>query len=386
MAKILFISSLPYFQWRGSSLRVSFDVRALAELGHTVDLLTLPIGEDKDIPGVRVIRVSHLPFVRDIPIGPSFWKACFDLKLLLRALSMVHRGGYDVVHCVEDTGPVGYLVSRFGRTKLVFEKHSDPASHRKGVMRNLILRLYAGAERFTAMRADAVIGTGPGLVKQVESMKTGKPVHHIFDIPSSLVDASEEQALKARSNLGIAPGDIVVTYVGSFAVYQGVELLFSAMPAVLSKLPDVKFLVIGGTPAEIAALKERLASNELDKRVLLPGKISPDELPAYLAGSDILLSPRMSGLNTPLKILDYFKAGRAIAATNTEANRLLLSGNNAVLVQPDSAGLAAGIEQLVKDKDLRLKLGENGRNLVLTMYNFTEFKARLDNCYKGLRI
>ncbi len=71
---------------------------------------------------------------------------------------------------------------------LIFEKHSDPFSYKAGYVRNLILRLYAKVEKLTVTHADAVIGTGPGLVDQVLDMGTSTPVCHIFDIPSSLVE------------------------------------------------------------------------------------------------------------------------------------------------------------------------------------------------------
>jgi len=69
--RLLFMTSVPFFQWRGSSIRVGFDVQALAEVGYEVDLLTLPIGTTKNIPGVTVHRVGNPFGVKNIPIGPS---------------------------------------------------------------------------------------------------------------------------------------------------------------------------------------------------------------------------------------------------------------------------------------------------------------------------
>ncbi len=111
---------------------------------------------------------------------------------------------------------------------------------------------------------------------------------------------------------------------------------------------------------------------------------STDELPDYLSASDILLSPRLSGVNTPLKLLDYFKAGRAIAATNTEANRLLLDERTAVFTEPTASAFADGISRLVSEPELRKELGRNGRHQIDEKYNFVEFKQRLKECYDGL--
>lgn len=384
MARILFISSQPFFQWRGSPIRVAFDVQALAELGHEVDLLTLPIGAERSIPGVRVIRVRNWFGIKQIAIGPSLGKAVFDVFLLFRALSMARRGAYDVVHCVEDTGPIGWLAAWRAGARMVFEKHSDPSSYRKGILRNIVMALYARVEEFAVHRADAVIGTGPGLVRQVERMHPGKAVHHIFDIPSSLVEASPESVAAARARYGVTEKTILATYVGSFASYQGLDLVFDAVPQVSKENGDVRFVVIGGTDEEIAVRREWLRARGVERAVLFPGKIPPDDLPAFLAASEMLLSPRISGVNTPLKLLDYLKAGRAIVATDTEANRLILNRDNALLVPASAQGIAYGVLQLARDAEQRTALGESGGRLIREQYNFREFKKRLDYCYLGL--
>jgi glycosyltransferase involved in cell wall biosynthesis len=384
LKKVLFISPQPFFQWRGSPIRVGFNVRALAELGMEVDLLTLPLGEPREVPGVRIIRVPNLFLARNVSIGPSLLKAAFDVLLLFKGLALALKNRYDVIHCVEDAGAIGVIIAGLTRSKLVFEKHSDPSSYRKGPLRNLVMWLYARVERFTIRHADAVIGTGPGLAEQAEKVGPGRPVHDIFDIPSSLAESSSETTAGIRGRLQQNEQNILITYVGSFAVYQGVDLMFEAIPIVAEKCPDAQFVIIGGTTKEIAARKTRLADRRVENAVVFAGKIAPDDLPDYLAASDILLSPRLAGVNTPMKLLDYLKAGRAIVATDTAANRLILSEHNAMLVKPDPAAFAEGICTLVENHELRLKLGADGKKLIAEKYNYTEFKKKLAACYESL--
>ncbi len=61
---------------------------ALAEQGYKVDFLTLPVGDDKPIDGIRIVRVWNLFFVKNVPIGPSLIKAAFDVLLLFTGLGM----------------------------------------------------------------------------------------------------------------------------------------------------------------------------------------------------------------------------------------------------------------------------------------------------------
>ncbi|MDA3875226.1 MAG: glycosyltransferase, partial [Kiritimatiellae bacterium] len=114
------------------------------------------------------------------------------------------------------------------------------------------------------------------------------------------------------------------------------------------------------------------------------GKIDPEELPQYLAASDILLSPRISGHNTPLKLLDYLKAGSAIVATDLKANRLLLDEHTAVFASPTAPDFAQAIADLSRDPARRQQLAGQGRHLIDSTYNYHTYKTQLGEVYSPL--
>ena len=382
--RILLIAPQPFFQWRGSPLRVSFNARALAELGYAVDLLVMPVGQDLPLPGVTLHRAPNIIRARDLPIGPSLPKAILDISLYFKAAALARRQAYTVFHGIEDAGPIAAVLARRHRAKVVFEKHSDPASYKKGLIRNFVMAGYRRVERFSIRRADAVICTGPALVDQARAIAPEKPVHHIFDIPSSLVEPDPARAAAVRKKLGLAPDAVLALYVGSFAVYQGIDLLFQALPAALRKASDLQVVIIGGSPEQIAARQAEMAAAGCAGRVHFPGQIHPDELPHTLAAADILLSPRIAGTNTPLKLLDYLKAGRAIVACDNPANRLIVDDSNACLVAPAPEAFAAGLAALAADTPLRERLGAAGHRLYLSTYNYHQFKQRLGAAYRLL--
>lgn len=382
MKKILFISPQPFFQWRGSPIRVSFNVQALADSGYSVDLLTLPIGERREIEGVNVCRVSNPFRIRQIPIGPSLHKILFDFLILLKGLQLIRKNRYLVIHGVEEAGIIAVILSRLAGCKAIFEKHSDPFSYKKGFLKNTLLAVYAFIERITAKRVDAVICTGPGLVEQVEKMGTFTQAFHIFDIPSSLVEPVPGHIARIRQELQQQQNEVLITFVGSFAVYQGVDLLIESIPEVARSYPQARFIIIGGTDEEIENRKTILQQQGALKAVNFIGMIAPDILPDYLSASDILLSPRISGVNTPLKLLDYLKAGRSIAATDVEANRLILNESLAELANPEPVAMAAAIISLIKDADKREAMGREGRKLYENKYNFHNYTKKLAACYK----
>ena len=380
MKRVLFLASQPYFEWRGSPIRLGFDIMALSQNGLDVDFLTLPIGEDRPVAGVRIVRCPNLFFARSIAIGPSPLKLAFDAVMFFEALWMGFRRHYDVVHGVEDCGFLALVLARLFRAKAVFEKHSDAGSYKKG----LVIRAYSALERFVMRHADAVIGTGPGLVRQVESLGAGTPAYCVSDIPSSLVEPDPTGISAARSRLSKCEGEILACYVGSFAIYQGIELLFESMPLALSKCGRLRFVVVGGSASEIEHWKAFLRGKGCEESVSFVGKIPPDELPSTLAACDILLSPRIQGLNTPLKLLDYLKVARAIVATDHPANRLILDESVARFAKPDPEAFAAAVSSLALDENARAALAAACRRLIDERYNFNVFKSGLGKVYGNL--
>ena len=376
------IAPQPFFQWRGSPIRVHFNALALVDLGFRVDLLVMPIGEDCRIPGAHIHRAANPFGLRQLVIGPSLRKLILDFFLLGKALRLGFRNRYDIVHGIEDAGLLAVIVAACSGGGVIYEKHSDPGSYRKGLLRSIVLFLYRQAERSTVRHADAVIATGPALARQVSAISPAVSVKHIFDIPSSLVEAEAEEVEQLRRRLQQSEGELLITYVGSFAVYQGIELMFECMPSVLTAVAAARFVVIGGSASDIERWKAWLKKRGCEDRVSFLGRLPPDDLPAYLRASDLLLSPRVAGSNTPLKLLDYLKAGRAIVATDLEANRLILDESNAVLVTPSAEALSEGICRLLSDADLRQRLGRAAVRALRETYNYAEFKRRLGACYE----
>jgi glycosyltransferase involved in cell wall biosynthesis len=382
--RLLFMTSVPFFQWRGSSIRIGFNVQALAELGYEVDLLTLPVGATKTVPGVTVHRVANPFGVGNIPIGPSLHKLVFDLLILFKALRMVTRRSYAVVHAVEEVGILGLLVGRLIGAKVVFEKHSDPSSHRDKLLKNLVLSLYRRVEAIAIRYADVVIGTGDGLVEQAMAIAPRQRVHHIFDIPSSLAESDAGQVRQIKGNLRWGDDEVLALYVGSFAVYQGIDLMFESFHLAVQAHPQLRLVIVGGSPEQIAARKEWLNEKGIAEAVRFVGLIDPEKLPNYISAADFLLSPRSSGINTPLKLLDYLKAGRAILATDNVANRRIIDEQVAVLKMAETKDFAEGMVELARDARLRRRLGREGRKIVDKVYNYRQFKVLLKGCYEKL--
>jgi glycosyltransferase involved in cell wall biosynthesis len=162
-----------------------------------------------------------------------------------------------------------------------------------------------------------------------------------------------------------------VLYSGTFEAYQGLEELVAAIPLVRRRVPDATFVFVGAerTDGELAAAAPHIASGAL--RVV--GRQPRDEMPAFLALADVLVSPRAYGGNLPLKIFDYLAASRPIVATDIPTHRTVLSEDRAVLVAPETRALAEGIVSVLADPDRAERLAVAAHQYAKTHFGWSRF-------------
>ena len=86
-------------------------------------------------------------------------------------------------------------------------------------------------------------------------------------------------------------------YTGTFEAYQGLDLLYDAMRIVLQARPDVKLMLVGGEPAQVAAARERVREKGIEAAVIFTGQRPPAEIPKYLDAATVLASPRSTAFD-----------------------------------------------------------------------------------------
>jgi hypothetical protein len=69
--RVLMVSPHPVYSPRGTPISVFNRCLALCALGHEIDLVTYPVGQDREVAGLRYVR-ANVPGVRSVPVGPSF--------------------------------------------------------------------------------------------------------------------------------------------------------------------------------------------------------------------------------------------------------------------------------------------------------------------------
>lgn len=375
---ILMIAPQPYFQFRGTPFSIRERLRALARLGHTVDLVTYHIGQRVDIPGVRVHRSPPLPLARSVPIGPSWIKFPLDFLLALRVMVALPRlGGIDLVDSHEEGGIIGVVVARLLRVPHVYDMHSSLPQqlvNYRFTKPRALLTLAQGAEAWIVRHSAAVIVVCPWLERVVHEIDPHKQVFLIENPPvcEPPGPAATTNARALRGSLGLNGRDVVL-YTGTFEVNQGLEMLLESAPEVLAQRPSAVFVLVGGESGQVESFRDRVQRQGLASHVLFTGQRPPEEMPTFMEMASVLVSPRLVGQNTPLKIYSYLQSGRPIVATDLPTHTQVLSTDTAVLVPPEPSALASGILRALCDGDLAARLGANGRLLVEQHYSWPRF-------------
>ena len=80
-----------------------------------------------------------------------------------------------------------------------------------------------------------------------------------------------------------------------------------------------------------------------------------------MAASDVLVSPRVSGTNTPLKIYSFLKAGKPFVATRLWTHTQVLDDSVAVLADPNPESFAAGLTDALETEEAQTRAREAKR-------------------------
>jgi glycosyltransferase involved in cell wall biosynthesis len=350
--KILFIAPQPFFRERGTPIRTRHQLHVLGEMGYRVDLVCYPFGVDVDIPGVRIFRTMRLPGIRDVPVGPSLAKIPMDLIMFIRAFFLCLREGYDVIQAVEEAAFFGVILKKIFRTRFVYnmDSHiSDQLSYTKFLTVRPLLALVRCFERWTMRNASYVVSVCQALTDVVRQYAPGARVVQLEDSPmyeQFVEDPAGARRIRERYGLGDAP---VVLYAGNFISYQGVNLLLESARLVLLERPEVRFVLVGGEPHQLAEKKAMIADLGIAAQCVCTGKQPTYEIKAFASAANYLVSPRVGGTNTPLKIYDYMQSGRPIVATRLRTHTQVLDDTCAILTEPTPEGFARGLLEVIRD-------------------------------------
>ncbi len=233
---------------------------------------------------------------------------------------------------------------------------------------------------------------------------------------SSRFDTDEINELRRAH--GIPEDGIVITFVGTFGPWHGAEILSDAAlyfyehrAGEFPNVPDLYFLFIGDGVKRIE-VASRVAHLLTSGKVILTGLVDSDEIPLYLAASDILATPTLKNpdgtafFGSPTKLFEYMASSRPVIASdigqiadifadspmlseldNAETTgRIAGDGEFGVRVQPgDKRQILDAIIFAANDPEWRKSAGARARERVLEKYTWeNQVSAVYEQLFKVL--
>lgn len=239
-------------------------------------------------------------------------------------------------------------------------------------------------EELCYRKASLITGQTKGIVANIQQRMPHKEVLWVPNGVDLEAIGQAEQAGDpdlARTRLGIASNDLVLTYAGIIGHAQGLEVVLQAADQ-LKDRRDIHFLLIGDGPekAGLLQLKERLQVPQ----VHFVDRMPRADLLALLRATDAVVVPlRRNDLfkgAIPSKIFEALALSKPmLLGVEGEARELFIEeGRAGIAFDPENAeALAASVLQLDADREAMQRMGSSGKRYVLEKFDRQVISGRL---------
>ena len=388
--KILMIAPQPFYSDRGTPMNIKLLCQVLGEAGNSLDLLVFPTGRDIELKNVRIIRLPNIFRVTSIPIGPSRIKLAYDILLIAFTLFLCATKRYDAIHGVEEGGFLAVFLSRLFGKASIFDMDSSISEQLKysGFITNSwLLKHIHYFEGWAVRHSSVVITVCSSLSEKAHALAPKANVFQIEDIPSPNIKEYDPQMVETLIRRYKLRHDRRVVYTGNLERYQGIDLLLASWKSLMSEKRDgksYKLLIVGGPTENVDYYKKIAENDSLADSVCFVGPRPLTEMGAWMALSDVLVSPRSEGDNTPLKIYSYMVSGRPLVATRRKTHTQVLDDSTAFLAEPDPIQFGKAIYDCLNNHQLAKKKSNTAKQIVDKHYSYSVFQRKLLEAYTSI--
>lgn len=189
----------------------------------------------------------------------------------------------------------------------------------------------------------------------------------------------DKQELRRYFNIG--PKGMIVGGVSRLAKVKGYQHLIDAIPMILDRHPETKFVLVGyGDYAD--KLKKQAMELGVDERIVFTGKVEDVGVVQQLI--DVFVHPAIWQEGFGLAILEAMAAGKPIVASNTGGVYALVKENfNGWLINPgDAEAIAGSVIKLLDNPELISTFGEHSRKVACEEFSVDRMANGILDVYK----
>lgn len=375
---VLVISTSYFPKIDGMIRAVDNQCKVLAESGNRVYLVNAERKRDHDDTSHPYsVRRANLRGKRGIGL------LAYPLVLLrvYQEAEKVCKGGrIDICLAYGNAPTVCALILKFMYSIPVVESITDISSlapHR-GKSLDFRMAVTQMIVRFTSLGVDGYIFPTRYLKERLEEV-----VHTGFRIFAIIPDGVDVE--RFRPYPGSSAQRNVVLYVGNLRRRKGLEDIISAAPAVVSRIPDVRFVFVGEGLME-KALRRTVAQHRMEGNFEFLGRISDAALEEQYNRTRVYVVPtRFDGY--PTSVLEAMAFAKPVITTKgsvSDREGIVVDNKTGFLIEVgDSRRLSELILSLLQDDALAETLGSNARALVVEAHGLRRVRADLVRYLQG---
>lgn len=170
---------------------------------------------------------------------------------------------------------------------------------------------------------------------------------------------------RLRAQHGLA-GRVVCGHIGVFAHWHGVDGFVDAIAERLREQPRLA-LVLVGDGVTLPAVRTQVEARGLGERVLLPGRVPHEEIPAWIACMDYAVLPDSNLYGSPMKLFELMAMGVAVVAPDYAPVAEVIADGRTGWLFPhgDAAACVRRVLDLAECDEERQRIGRAARHYVM---------------------
>jgi glycosyltransferase involved in cell wall biosynthesis len=386
---------LPFPLFDGGVISVFKVAEMTSKLGHDVTFVTYPDDDPfinaqakevyKDIVQLE-LTTKPLPSMKSVLLRTIFRGAYpIERRMMPEMFELIERliaeNTFDIVHIDHaHTGKYGLWIKERYNLPVVLREHNYEtliyerfAENEKNPLKKLVARIHAKRLRKEESRffrgLDAVI---PITLEDEILMRKEVPDASYFTIPAGV----DIDYYKPQPELETENSILWIGGVNWLPNRDAVEFFVKEIfPLVVKAVPEATFDIVGDSTDKLQPLVEQWVG-----KIRLHGRV-PDIRP-FVGRATTLVCPLRVGGGMRLKLLDFFALGKAVVSTHIGAEGNLARDGEEILLRDDAASFAGGVVELLRNSQLRHKLGTNARSLALREYSWESVGKRFCTVYE----
>lgn len=360
--------------------------RYLSDQGYRIDVAS---DSEEDVGFTQRNNIGYWRVGIERRIAPLA-----DLKSISALCKLIRREKYDVVVGHTPKGAmVAMIAARLSRVKTrVYYRHGLVYTTAHGLKRFIL----KSVERLTAMCASHVVNVSPSLSRLAvtdclnpyqKQRVIGKGTCGGIDAKNTFNPdlISDEELSTLRLSLGLDSADFVIGFCGRLCKEKGIRELVDGFSFFRQSNPSLhaKLLLVGPYDQRDILPDKYVREIETNPDIIATGRIDKTRLPYYYGLMDVFVFPSYrEGFGMSVLEASAMKVPVLVSRSHGCIDSIVehVTGE---YVDTTAQGISAGLEKM-KDTDLRINLGVEGRERVLRHYDYRVMWPLVSDFYSEL--